>query len=69
MMKHETYIDACERTEHKGAPARLRNVKTGEIGTVIQCTGFDTPEAFLVSIGNDVTSWVPEEVEEVGPGE
>jgi hypothetical protein len=69
MMKHGSYIDACGRTEHKGMPARLRNLKTGEIGTVIQCTGFDIPEAFLVSVGDEVTSWTPEEVEEVATGE
>ncbi len=64
-MKHSDYTDACERTEHKDSPARLRNVQTGEIGTVIQCSGFDKPEAFLVKVGTEVTSWTPEEVEEV----
>lgn len=64
-MKHRGYIDACERTEHKDMPVQLRNVETGETGTVIQCTGWDTPEAFLVRVGEEVTSWLPTEVEEV----
>ncbi|PLX85668.1 MAG: hypothetical protein C0617_03005 [Desulfuromonas sp.] len=64
-MKHKDYNDACERTEHKDMPAFLRNMRTGEVGKVIQCTGFDTPDAFLVQVGEDVTSWPPAEVEEV----
>jgi len=64
-MKHRDYIDACERTEHKDMPAFLRNIKTGERGRVVQCTGYDTPDAFLVQIGEEVTSWSPDEVEEV----
>jgi len=64
-MKHREYIDACERTEHKNMPALLRNTRTGEVGRVVQCTGWDTPEAFLVEVGDEVTSWSPEEVEEV----
>ncbi len=64
-MKHRGYVDVCERTEHKDMPGRLRNIQTGEIGTVIQCTGMDIPEAFLVRVGNEVTSWIPDDVEEV----
>ena len=64
-MRHQDYTDACQRTEHKDMPARLRNPRTGEIGTVVQCSGFDTPEAFLVRVGQEVTSWTPEEVEEL----
>lgn len=64
-MRHREYIEACERTEHKDLPVRLRNRSTGEMGTVIQCTGWDTPDVFLVRVGNEVTSWSPEEVEEV----
>ncbi|WP_432820868.1 hypothetical protein [Trichloromonas sp.] len=64
-MKQKDYIDACQRTEHKDMPARLRNLKTGEIGTVIQCLLGETPKAFLVKVGQDVTTWSPGEVEEV----
>jgi hypothetical protein len=64
-MEHKAYIEACERTEHKDMPALLRNRKTGETGKVIQCSGWDTPEAFLVQVGEEVTSWSPDEVEEV----
>lgn len=64
-MEHRQYNDACARTEHKDRPALLRNLRTGEKGTVIQCSGWDTPEVFLVRVGDDVTSWSPEEVEEV----
>lgn len=64
-MKHRDYMDACRRTEHKDMPAYLRNIRTGEIGAVIQCSGFDTPDAFLVTTGSSLTSWSPEEVEEV----
>jgi len=64
-MKHREYIEACECTEHKGLSVWLRNIKTGEVGNVIQCTGWDTPDVFLVKVGDQVTSWVPEEVEEV----
>ncbi len=64
-MKEQEYIDACQRTEHKDMPARLRNLKTGEIGSVIQCLLGETPKAFLVQVGEDVTTWWPEDVEEV----
>ncbi len=64
-MENREYWDACQRTEHKDMPARLRNRKTGEIGTVIQCTGMDMADAFLVRVGSEVTSWSPEEVEEI----
>jgi len=64
-MKHREYIEACECAEHKGMPVLLRNLKTGEVGNVIQCTGWDTPDVFLVKVGDQVTSWAPEEVEEV----
>lgn len=64
-MRHNEYVDACERAEHKDMPARLRNLRTGEIGTVMQCTTVSTPEAFLVRVGAEVTSWTPDEVEEV----
>ncbi len=64
-MRHQDYIDACQRTEHKDMPARLRHLKTGEIGIVIQCLLGDTPEGFLVQVGPEVTTWVPAEVEEV----
>jgi len=65
-MRHKEYIDVCQRTEHKDMPARLRNLKTGEIGTVIQCLLGETPEGFLVQVGQEVTTWGPGEVEEVG---
>ena len=64
-MKQQEYLDACARTEHKEMPACLRNTKTGEIGTIIQCTVKGNPEAFLVKVGDEVTSWDPDEVEEV----
>lgn len=64
-MEHRQYTDACARTEHKNLPARLHNLRTGEWGTVIQCSGWDTPEVFLVRVGDEVTSWSPEDVEEV----
>ena len=63
-MKHRDYTDVCERTEHKDMPARLRNLKTGEVGTVLQCTDWDRPDAFLVNVEGELTSWDPEEVEE-----
>ena len=63
-MRHQEYIDACERTEHKDLSVRVRNRRTGETGTIIQCTGWDTPEAFLVRVGDEFISWSPAEVEE-----
>lgn len=63
-MRHQEYIDVCQRSEHKDMPARLRNLKTGETGTVIQCLLGETPEGFLVQVGQEVTTWVPDEVEE-----
>lgn len=67
-MRHHDYIDACQRTEHKDMPARLRNLKTGEIGTVVQCLLGEMPKAFLVQVGQEVTTWEPEDVEDVGIG-
>jgi len=64
-MKVDNYKDACERTEYKDRPAKLRNLQTGEIGTVIQCLQGEKPEAFLVRVGEELTTWEPEEVEEV----
>jgi len=64
-MRHRDYIDACQRTEHRDMPAHLRNLKTGEVGTVMQCLPGETPEAFLVTVGHEVTTWEPSEVEEI----
>ncbi|HKK01149.1 MAG TPA: hypothetical protein VJ955_03190 [Desulfuromonadales bacterium] len=65
MMDHRQYLDVCARTEHKDQPPQLRNLATGETGRVLQCSGWDTPEAILVRVGNSVTTWSPGEVEEV----
>jgi hypothetical protein len=64
-MRHNEYRDACQRTELKDMPAKLRHLKTGEIGTVIQCLQGETPDAFLVQVDQEVTTWQPGEVEEV----
>jgi len=64
-MRHFAYKDACQTTEHRDMPVQLRNRRTGEIGTVIQCLPGEMPEAFLVDVGYEVTTWDPEEVEEV----
>lgn len=68
-MDKAQYQDACARSEHQDRPARLRNIRTGEMGTVIQCSGFDVPEAFLVKTEESVIAWSPEEVEEVVAGQ
>ncbi|OHB25836.1 MAG: hypothetical protein A2X84_13115 [Desulfuromonadaceae bacterium GWC2_58_13] len=65
-MRHNDYIDACQRTEYKDMPAKLRHLQTGEVGTVIQCMPGENPEGFLVRVGQEVTTWSPGDVEEVG---
>jgi hypothetical protein len=64
-MNHRQYLDVCARTEHKDQAPQLRNLLTGETGRVLQCSGWDTPEAILVSLGDSVITWTPQEVEEV----
>ena len=64
MTQHE-YINACQRTELKDMPARLLNVSTGEIGTLQQCVWLAAPEAMLVSVGAELTTWWPEDVKDI----
>ncbi|NIQ94825.1 MAG: hypothetical protein GWO11_03670 [Desulfuromonadales bacterium] len=65
-MEHKDYRYACARREHKDLPVELKNIKTGEIGTLIQCSEWDSPEGLLVNIGQgELTTWYPEEVQEV----
>lgn len=65
-MNHSEYRDICARKEHKDLPVTLRNTRTGETGTLIQCSLWDTPEALLVSIhGEGFTTWYPPEVQEL----
>jgi len=64
MTQHE-YINACQRTELKDMPARLLNVSTGEIGTLQQCVWLASPEAMLVSVGAELTTWWPEDVKDI----
>lgn len=56
-MTHEEYINACQRTELKDMPAVLMNETTGEIGTLQQCVWHEAPEAMLVKIGHELTTW------------
>lgn len=65
-MEHKEYRHACARREHKDLPVQLKNINTGEIGTLVQCSEWDSPEGFLVRIGEDeLSTWYPEEVQEV----
>ena len=64
-MKHQEYVKLCEYTEHKNMPARVRNLQSGETGVVVQCRTLSTPEGFLVDLGDELTTWSPEDVEEI----
>lgn len=64
-MNHREYRYACARREHKDLPVALRNLKTGENGTLVQCSEWETPEALMVRIGNELSTWYPEDVQEV----
>jgi hypothetical protein len=64
-MNHREYVSACQRTEHKDLPARLLNEITGEIGTLQQCVWLEKPEAMLVKVGDEITTWWPEHVKDI----
>ena len=64
-MTHREYISACQRTEHKDLPARLLNQSTGEIGILQQCVWLEAPEAMLVRVGDELTTWWPEDVKDI----
>ena len=64
-MTHQEYISACQRTEHKDQPAWLLNETTGEIGTLQQCVWLEAPEAMLVKVGDELTTWWPEDVKDI----
>lgn len=63
-MKHSEYRSVCARTEHKDQSVRLHNLKTGEEGTILQCSVTDYPETILVRTGKEITTWYPEDVQE-----
>ncbi len=64
-MTHNEYVSACQRTEHKDMPARLFNQATGETGTLQQCVWLEAPEAMLVKVGDELTTWWPEDVRDI----
>ena len=64
-MTHREYINACHRTELKDMPARLFNERTGEIGTLQQCVWVEAPEAMLVKVGDELTTWWVEGVKDI----
>ena len=64
-MTHREYVSACQRTEYKDMPARLLNHSTGETGTLRHCVWLETPEAMLVEIGDELTTWWPEDVQDI----
>jgi hypothetical protein len=64
-MTHREYINACQRTEYKDMPARLLNETTGEIGTLLQCVWLEAPEAMLVKVGDELTTWWLDGVKDV----
>ncbi len=64
-MRHEDYVRICEYTEHKDMPSRVRNTQSGETGVVVECRTLSTPEGFLVDLGDELTTWSPEYVEEI----
>jgi hypothetical protein len=67
VMTHREYVNACQRTEHKDLPARLLNRKTGETGILQQCVWLEAPEGMLVKVGDELTTWWPEDVEDISP--
>jgi hypothetical protein len=64
-MTHREYVSACQRTELKDLPARLLNETTGEVGTLQQCVWLETPEAMLVRVGDELTTWWLEDVKDI----
>jgi hypothetical protein len=64
-MTHREYVNACQRTEHKDMPAQLLNQKTGEVGMLQQCVWLEIPEAMLVRVGDEVTTWWPDDVVDI----
>lgn len=64
-MTHQEYVEACQRTELKGQPAHLLNVTTGEVGILQVCLFPETPEALLVKIGDEVTTWLLKDVRDI----
>jgi hypothetical protein len=64
-MTHTEYINACHRTELKDMPTRLLNEATGEIGELQQCVWLEAPEAMLVKVGDELTTWWLEGVRDI----
>lgn len=64
-MTHQEYVSACQRTELKDMPAHLLNHKTGETGILQQCVGLEAPEAMLVRVGDEITTWWPDDVVDI----
>jgi len=64
-MTHKEYVNACQRTEHKDMPAHLLNHKTGEVGILQQCVWPEAPEAMLVRVGDEITTWWLDDVEDI----
>lgn len=64
-MTHSEYIHACQRTERKDMPARLLNEATGEIGLLQQCVWHEAPEAMLVKVGEELTTWWLDDVRDI----
>ena len=46
-------------------PAHLLNHKTGEVGILQQCVWLETPEAMLVRVGDEITTWWPDDVVDI----
>lgn len=64
-MTHGEYVSACQRTERKNMPARLLNQSTGETGTLQHCVWLEIPGAMLVKVGGELTTWWPENVQDI----
>lgn len=64
-MTHREYVSACQRTERKDMPAQLLNQATGEVGTLLQCVWYEAPEAMLVKVGEELTTWWLEDVKDI----
>jgi len=64
-MTHKEYIEACQRTELKDKPAVLLNEATGEIGSLQQCVWHEAPEAMLVKVGNELTTWWLNDIQDI----
>lgn len=64
-MTHPEYVRACQRTELKDQPAYLLNRATGETGVLQQCVGLEVPEAMLVSVDGELTTWWLDDVVDI----